>query len=130
MSSEVPGEGARALQHLQGLSAVIKARADQWGTTQQSPAEIAQQIADSNRAAGGGGGGGDGAGDDNDDDDDDAPLTLSPGEERYADASTVAAELKEIDDVFQVLAQVRQTSPGSKWRGVSLPFLLVTWSRV
>lgn len=91
-------------QKLDSIRAMLKANSDRWGTTQQSPAEIAQQIADSNKAAGGGGGDGDG---DCEGSDDDEPLTLNPGEERYADASTVGAELKEMDEIFEVLAKVR-----------------------
>jgi hypothetical protein len=91
-------------QKLDSIRAMIKANADRWGTTQQSPAEIAQQIADSNRAAGGAGGDGDGEGEGSDDDE---PLALTPGEERYADASTVGAELKQMDEIFEVLAKVR-----------------------
>jgi hypothetical protein len=92
-------------QKLDSIRAMIKANADRWGTTQQSPAEIAQQIADSNRAAEGGGGDSDGEGEGSDDDE---PLALNPGEERYADASTVGAELKEMDEIFEVLAKVRR----------------------
>jgi hypothetical protein len=93
-------------QKLDSIRAMIRASSDRWGTTQQSPAEIAQQIADSNRAAAGGGGGaGDGRGGEEGSDDDEE-LTLNPGEERYADASTVGAELKEMDEIFEVLAKV------------------------
>eukprot|EP00878_Enallax_costatus_P029237 GHUV01031683.1.p1 GENE.GHUV01031683.1~~GHUV01031683.1.p1 ORF type:complete len:365 (+),score=172.27 GHUV01031683.1:103-1095(+) len=77
---------------------------DSWGTTQQSPAEIAQHIADSNRQTGGGSGGGDGDHDGGDGDDE--PLELSPMEERYADQSAVAADLKEMDEIYEVLAKV------------------------
>lgn len=106
-AADLPGARPGDLhQHLESVRALIRASADKWGTTQQSPAEIAQQIADSNRAAGGGGGGGDGEGGDGDDDDDE-PLALNPGEERYADASAVAADLKELDEIFEVLAKVR-----------------------
>jgi hypothetical protein len=55
-----PSVGQQAmLQFEQLLSAADR---DSYGTTQQSPAEIAQQIADSNRRAAGGGDGSDGEG--------------------------------------------------------------------
>lgn len=106
-----PAAGPATLhQQLESIRAMIRANADKdrWGTTQQSPAEIAQQVADANRAAGSGGGdgsGGDGEGGEGGDDDE--PLSLSPGEERYADAANVGAELKEMDEIFEVLAKVR-----------------------
>lgn len=106
-AADLPARPGDVQQHLESIRALIRASADKWGTTQQSPAEIAQQIADSNRAAGGGGGGGDGEGGDDADDDDNEPLALNPGEERYADASAVAADLKELDEIFEVLAKVR-----------------------
>lgn len=87
------------------LSAVDK---DSWGTTRQSPAEIAQHIADSNRRAGVGSGGGDGSHDNDEDGSDDEPLELSATEERYIDQSAVVAELKEMDEIFEVLAKVSQ----------------------
>lgn len=100
-------EAAGLHQKLDSIRAMIRANSDRWGTTQQSPAEIAQQIADSNRAAAGGGGGAGGGSDGEEgSDDDDGPLTLNPGEERYADPSTVGAELKEMDEIFEVLAKV------------------------
>jgi hypothetical protein len=89
---------------------------DSWGTTRQSPAEIAQHIADSNRVASGGGrGGGDdggegdgGEGDDGGGDDGaDEPLTLSPAEERYANQAAVDADIKQLDEIYEVLAKVR-----------------------
>lgn len=101
-------------QKLDSIRAMIKANADRWGTTQQSPAEIAQQIADSNRAAGGGDGDSDGEGEGSDDDE---PLALKRGEERYADASTVGAELKEMDEIFEVLAKVRHGVAGMRGCG-------------
>lgn len=107
--------GQQVKEQLAALLALVDR--DSWGTTQQSPAEIAQQIADSNRRAGRGGGGGGGArgGDDGDDDDgegggegDDEPLELSPLEERYSDQAAVTAELKEMDEIYEVLAKVRR----------------------
>lgn len=109
-------EAAGLQQKLDSIRAMIRANSDRWGTTQQSPAEIAQQIADSNRAAAGGGGGGAGGGGsdggEGSDDDDGSELTLNPGEERYADPSTVGAELKEMDEIFEVLAKVGRGREG------------------
>lgn len=110
------GDSASVQHNLDSLRALItRASGDRWGTTQQSAAEIAQQIADSNRAAGGDGGD-DGDEGDDDDEDDDEPLTLTPEEERYADASAVAADLKEMDEIFEVLAKVRRTNPQGEQR--------------
>jgi hypothetical protein len=52
--------GQQAMQQFEQL--LSAADRDSYGTTQQSPAEIAQQIADSNRRAAGGGDGSDGEG--------------------------------------------------------------------
>lgn len=40
-------------------------------------------------------------------DDNDEPLSLSAAEERYADEVAVTAELKEMDEIYEVLAKVR-----------------------
>jgi hypothetical protein len=105
-------------EQLESIRAMIRANADRWGTTQQSPAEIAQQIADSNKAAGGGGGSGDGDGEGDGEGEGDGGeelLSLIPGEERYADPSAVAADLKEMDEIFEVLAKVRSWRRGPWW---------------
>jgi hypothetical protein len=120
---EPAGQAAAVHEQLESIRAMIRANADRWGTTQQSPAEIAQQIADSNKAAGGGGGsgGGDGKGSDDEEGGEDEPLSLNPGEERYADPSAVAADLKEMDEIFEVLAKVRpraEAPRGWGWGGV------------
>lgn len=105
---EPAGPAAAVHEQLESIRTMIRANADRWGTTQQSPAEIAQQIADSNKAAGGGSGGADGEGsDDEGEGGEEEPLSLNPGEERYADPSAVAADLREMDEIFEVLAKVR-----------------------
>jgi hypothetical protein len=55
-----PTVGQLAVMQFEDL--MLAAGRDSYGTTQQSPAEIAQQIADSNRRAAGGGDGSDGEG--------------------------------------------------------------------
>lgn len=93
--------GQQVREQLAALMATVDH--DSWGTTKQSPAEIAQHIADSNRRAGTGGGGGDS---DDGVESDDEVLELSPVEERFSDQAAVTAELKEMDEIYEVLAKV------------------------
>ncbi|WIA39428.1 hypothetical protein OEZ86_005530 [Tetradesmus obliquus] len=96
--------GKQAMLQLEQLLSAAAAGRDSYGTTQESAAEIAQQIADSNkRAAGDGGDGEDGS---DGDDDGEEELSLRGGEGRCADESAVAAELKEMDEIYEVLAKV------------------------
>eukprot|EP00879_Flechtneria_rotunda_P012689 GHRR01013250.1.p1 GENE.GHRR01013250.1~~GHRR01013250.1.p1 ORF type:complete len:462 (+),score=209.55 GHRR01013250.1:375-1760(+) len=110
---------------------------DSWGTTQQSTAEIAQQIADSNRAVSGSGDNGNGAESDGSDDSNNADedsLTLSPSEQKYADESAVAADLKELDEIYEMLAKVPWLDDGDvderELRGVVAVSLLGTLEEV
>ncbi len=107
-----PNIGAQVRQQLSTFMAAADERGDAWGTTKQSAAEIARQIAEANSAAnqsgssGEGGEGGDsGEGGEGGDEDEDG-LELSAAEERYADPAAVGAELREMEEIYEVLAKV------------------------
>ncbi|GLC36818.1 hypothetical protein PLESTB_000779500 [Pleodorina starrii] len=98
-----------------GVQQVGPSLEDSWGTTRESPADIARRIVESNMAAEGGpvGFGVGGAlsspspeGDDESPDDDESPLSLSPSEEKYASLEAMSADIKKLDEVFEVLASV------------------------
>eukprot|EP00882_Tetradesmus_deserticola_P011730 GHRQ01012410.1.p1 GENE.GHRQ01012410.1~~GHRQ01012410.1.p1 ORF type:complete len:342 (+),score=189.43 GHRQ01012410.1:141-1166(+) len=99
-----PTVGQQAMLQFEQLRSAVER--DSFGTTQQSPAEIAQHIADSNRRAGGGGDGSDSERGSDADDDGDEALSLQGGEGRFANEAAVAAELKEMDEIYEVLAKV------------------------
>ncbi len=72
---------------------------------QESAAEIAQRIADSNSRASRSGGNGDGEGDDGNVSDDEDDLKLPPEEDQKSFES-VQADLRTMDEIFEILAQV------------------------
>eukprot|EP00201_Polytomella_parva_P012680 CAMPEP_0175059724 /NCGR_PEP_ID=MMETSP0052_2-20121109/12592_1 /TAXON_ID=51329 ORGANISM="Polytomella parva, Strain SAG 63-3" /NCGR_SAMPLE_ID=MMETSP0052_2 /ASSEMBLY_ACC=CAM_ASM_000194 /LENGTH=167 /DNA_ID=CAMNT_0016325307 /DNA_START=194 /DNA_END=697 /DNA_ORIENTATION=+ len=64
---------------------------DAWGTTKQSPSEIAKKIAESNSDAV---------------EDASEDLTLTPQEEKYQNLDAMTRDIKKLDEVFEVLASV------------------------
>ena len=62
-------------------------------------AELAQSAADTDADA-------------DDDDADDSPLRLSPSEEKYKSLEAMSADIKKLDEVFEVLASVPWLSEG------------------
>ncbi|KXZ44791.1 hypothetical protein GPECTOR_62g906 [Gonium pectorale] len=89
-----------------GVQTVGPSLDDSWGTTRESPADIARRIAESNAEvrrdhplAGA---------DSDDDDEEGAPGegSLSPSEQKYASLEAMSADIKKLDQVFEVLASV------------------------
>ncbi|GFR52983.1 hypothetical protein Agub_g15672 [Astrephomene gubernaculifera] len=106
-SSSSSGSGDEGF--LAGVQQVSPSLDDSWGTTRESPAEIARRIVESNSAmaaaAGRAGGLAEEEGEE-EDDGPDVPMTLSPSEEKYKSLEAMSADIKKLDEVFEVLASV------------------------
>ncbi|GBF95142.1 hypothetical protein Rsub_07726 [Raphidocelis subcapitata] len=132
-AARLASDPARALEQLEHLLASASEAAgerDSWGTTTQSAADIAQRIAESNLAAGGGGeGGGDGDGASSDDEG-----AQEDAGGPFVTPEQVGKDLKELDEVFAILAQVPWLDDGSvderELRGVVAFGLLGTLEEV
>ncbi|GIL91002.1 hypothetical protein Vretimale_17049 [Volvox reticuliferus] len=101
-SSGGDGDGGGFLAGVQRVGPSLE---DSWGTTREGPADIARRIVESNldteqELAGAGGHG------DSDDEGPEQPLTLSPSEQKYASLEAMSADIKKLDEVFEVLASV------------------------
>ncbi|KAG2484308.1 hypothetical protein HYH03_016851 [Edaphochlamys debaryana] len=114
-----------------GVQHVGPSLEDAWGTTRESPADIARRIVESNRQTGigaplgrtldaalaeaeaeaaargdDGSGPEDAVGDSDGDEDGDGRPRLSPSEEKYDTLEAMSKDIKRLDEVFEILASV------------------------
>ncbi|KAG2454691.1 hypothetical protein HYH02_000529 [Chlamydomonas schloesseri] len=126
---------------------------DAWGTTRESPADIARRIVESNTAGGqvpdldalaraadaelaadGAAPASAAEEEEEEEDDDDSTMRLSPSEEKYKSLEAMSADIKKLDEVFEVLASVPWLSEDvlaeKELRGVAQVGLLGTLEEV
>lgn len=107
LKAPAPGAAAASGDGLQqpepaqfGVQSVSPSMADAWGTTQESPADIARRIAESNLC------GPEAGGQLEDDGDELVDGQMSSSEAKYASLESMSADIKKLDEVFEVLASV------------------------
>jgi hypothetical protein len=93
-----------------GVQNVSPSMADAWGTTQESPENIARRIAESNL------GDAEAGGPQEEDDGELVDAQISSSEAKYASLESMSADIKKLDEVFEVLASVPWLDEGGPAR--------------